>query len=469
MKKILLAFVFVAVSALAQSAPSVSLSVPKGWMEDVAKARAKAALQGKFVLMAFSGSDWCGWCVRMENEVFSQNDFVNKASKKFVLVMLDNPRDKSKLSELAASQNQEMAQQYRIGGYPSVVITDAKGEEVNRHSGYVRGGPKAFLERLDELIADVKLPTFVLGANQMEGGDLVPLFIYRVGECTGELEIDDSLEISRRAVKSLNAKDCDMGAIRTTLDKMADELNALIAGAGGNPSTHLRAVDELFKQYAKEAKLPKEELLETQIRFFFRLSKGFQTPGLRKAAETKLAVLKRQTKNAEDYVASEELRLLPAGMPLDGICSWAVPKKLAVAVSEGQLSEKGFRLLQAEVLKTARKVQGAKGAVANAATMSAACETAADAKKFLPKLDAAVASCERLSTTGLGNFFYSASEKTDAKIRILEGHVDLLKAIAAQIGNKAAAVVNARIAAIETTAKSVGRNRQADIAARPGQ
>ena len=52
--------------------------------------------------------------------------------------------------------------------------------------------------------------------------------------------------------------------------------------------------------------------------------------------------------------------------------------------------------------------------------------------------------------------------ETDAKIRILEGHVDLLKAIAAQIGNKAAAVVNARIAAIETTAKSVGRNRQAD-------
>ena len=128
MKKILSAFVVVMVSALAQSTPSVSLSVPKGWIEDVAKARAKAALQGKFVLMAFSGSDWCGWCVRMEKEVFSQQEFVGKASQKYVLVMIDIPRDKSKLSDLAASQNQEIARQYRIGGYPSVVITDAKGE-----------------------------------------------------------------------------------------------------------------------------------------------------------------------------------------------------------------------------------------------------------------------------------------------------------------------------------------------------
>ena len=81
-----------AFAMFAHATPTVSRSVPKGWIEDVAKARAKAAKEGKFVFMAFSGSDWCGYCIRMEAEVFSQHAFIRQASKKYVLVMIDNPR-----------------------------------------------------------------------------------------------------------------------------------------------------------------------------------------------------------------------------------------------------------------------------------------------------------------------------------------------------------------------------------------
>ena len=462
MKKILSAFVVVMVSALAQSAPSVSLSVPKGWIEDVAKARAKAALQGKFVLMAFSGSDWCGWCVRMEKEVFSQQEFVGKASQKYVLVMIDIPRDKSKLSDLAASQNQEIARQYRIGGYPSVVITDAKGEEVSRHSGYVRGGPKAFLERLDKLTAGVKRPSLGMGAYPLGQSDLAPLLVCRAGECTGELEVDVNLEVSRRPVKTLNAKNCDMEAVRALLDRMAAEINAMTAGTGGSPATHLKALDALFGQYAKEAKLSKEEMLEAQIRLLFRLCKGVQSPDVRKAAETKQAELMRRAKSAEDYIASEELRLMPDGLPLDGMFQWEAPKKLSAAVSEGCLSDKGLRSAQREVLKTVRKMQIAKGAAANAVTMLAACETSEEAKKRLSELDGAFSSYEKQRTAALGRFAYSADEKAAAKVGILKDHIDLLKAIAEQIGNEAAAQVNARISELEAMAGAMDKDRHSN-------
>ena len=80
------------------AAQSVSKSVPKGWMEDFEAARRQAAKEGKLILMNFSGSDWCGWCKKMDSEVFSQERFVKEASKKYVLVMIDSPKDSSILS-----------------------------------------------------------------------------------------------------------------------------------------------------------------------------------------------------------------------------------------------------------------------------------------------------------------------------------------------------------------------------------
>lgn len=459
--KILLILALVLAAMPARTAPAVSLGVPDGWMEDVAKARRQAALQGKFVFMAFSGSDWCGWCRRMDQEVFSQSDFIRKASRKYVLVMIDCPQNKSRLSELAATQNPDLERQYRIVGYPSMVITDSKGRKVASLSGYTKGGPPAFLDKLDGAMAGVKWPTLFIGENPVEQGDLVPLFIERIGECKGELAVDDELAVSRRPVKSLNARNCDMIAVRSRLYKLVDELNAMMEGAGGNPAAHVRTIDALIKVYAKEAKLDKEELLETQIRLWFRLSKGFQSPDVRKEAEAKLASLKLQTKNAEDYIAGEELRLAPEWMELDDLGAWAVPKKLRMAASEGRLNDKSLRSAQAEALKTARKMQLAKAAVANAAIKLMDCETAAEAKKSLARLDGAVAACEKSGTSALGKFSYSANEKQAAKERVLAGYIKLLMAIEPEINGDAAPIVKARLAKLKALAASM-RTEAAD-------
>ena len=83
----------------------LSKSVPKGWDEDFEAGKATAEKSGKLILLAFSGSDWCGWCVKMEKEIYSDKKFISEAKKKFVLLMIDNPQNKSILSPLAAKQN----------------------------------------------------------------------------------------------------------------------------------------------------------------------------------------------------------------------------------------------------------------------------------------------------------------------------------------------------------------------------
>ena len=139
--------------------PAVSKGVPKGWMEDFEEARKQAAKEGKFVLLAFSGSDWCGPCMSLEKEVFSKKKFVDELARKYKLVMVSIPRDKSTLSKLAVEQNQALVKRYAIRGYPTVVMVNpVDGEEVKSHSGYRSGDPKGYLKSLDKMMKGVKKP-----------------------------------------------------------------------------------------------------------------------------------------------------------------------------------------------------------------------------------------------------------------------------------------------------------------------
>ncbi len=123
--------------------------VPQGWTDDFAAAKKQAAAEKKDLLVDFSGSDWCGWCIKLDKEVLSQPEFVTTASKEFVLVLVDSPRDKARLSETAKQQNPDLVKQYQIRGYPSVLLMDADGK-VYAKTGYKPGGPTAYLKDLAE-------------------------------------------------------------------------------------------------------------------------------------------------------------------------------------------------------------------------------------------------------------------------------------------------------------------------------
>src|SRR5438552_7159697 len=70
------------------------------WLTDLPAAQAAAKAENKIVLLDFTGSDWCGWCIRLRNEVFSKPEFDAYANDNLVLVEVDFPRQKSQSAAL---------------------------------------------------------------------------------------------------------------------------------------------------------------------------------------------------------------------------------------------------------------------------------------------------------------------------------------------------------------------------------
>ena len=119
------------------------------WTTDVPKAVEKAKAEKKLVMLDFTGSDWCGWCIKLNKEIFSQPEFVEYAQKNIVAVELHFPRSKQKSDELKKA-NKELQKKYSIRGYPTIVVLNGEGKEIGR-LGYMKGGPKAFIEELEKL------------------------------------------------------------------------------------------------------------------------------------------------------------------------------------------------------------------------------------------------------------------------------------------------------------------------------
>jgi len=118
------------------------------WQTDFAQAAKEAAQQHKYLLLDFTGSDWCPWCIKMDKEVFNQSQFSNFAGKNLILVKLDFPRKTSSQSAAERSQNEGLAKKYNIEGFPTYVLLDPSGKEVRRQVGYLEGGPTAFINWL---------------------------------------------------------------------------------------------------------------------------------------------------------------------------------------------------------------------------------------------------------------------------------------------------------------------------------
>ena len=119
------------------------------WLTDLAKAEAKAKAENKMVLLDFTGSDWCGWCIRLNKEVFSQPEFAQYAAKNVVLVEVDFPRRKPQAAAQKAA-NGALAAKYKIEGYPTIIVLDGSGNMIGK-TGYLPGGPKIFTAALDAM------------------------------------------------------------------------------------------------------------------------------------------------------------------------------------------------------------------------------------------------------------------------------------------------------------------------------
>jgi thioredoxin-related protein len=128
---------------------SAALQAEPSWQTDYKKAQEEAKAGKKLLLVDFTGSDWCGWCIKLNREVFSKPEFQAYANKKLVLLEIDFPRMKAQ-ADAIKKQNEQLATQYQIQGFPTVIVLNGEGRKVGE-LGYMEGGPSAFIAELEKL------------------------------------------------------------------------------------------------------------------------------------------------------------------------------------------------------------------------------------------------------------------------------------------------------------------------------
>lgn len=120
------------------------------WETDFDKAKQSAKSSNKLIILNFSGSDWCGPCIRMHKEIFGSTAFEQYASSNLVLVNADFPRlRKNQLAPAQQSKNDKLAEHYnKEGKFPMTVLLDADGKVLKSWEGLPRLSPEEFINEI---------------------------------------------------------------------------------------------------------------------------------------------------------------------------------------------------------------------------------------------------------------------------------------------------------------------------------
>ena len=120
------------------------------WQQNFDNALRLSKESGKPVFAFFTGSDWCGWCIRLDREILSKQEMKKYLSDNFILFKADFPQQNPPPENIMV-KNHELMQKYGVRGFPTIVITDASGKALGM-TGYMRGGPDAMKKALDKYV-----------------------------------------------------------------------------------------------------------------------------------------------------------------------------------------------------------------------------------------------------------------------------------------------------------------------------
>lgn len=150
MKKTIMIF-FLATAALFAHAEGLE------WNTNLEKAIEISKSTNKPLMLFFTGSDWCGWCKRLQAEVFFKPEFEKWAKEKVVLLELDFPR-RTQLPQDLQNQNNQLGQFFGVQGFPTIWFVKASkidgkiNFEKLGNTGYLAGGPQEWLKAADEIL-----------------------------------------------------------------------------------------------------------------------------------------------------------------------------------------------------------------------------------------------------------------------------------------------------------------------------
>lgn len=131
------------------------------WLTNLEEAQKIANKTKKPILANFTGSDWCGWCVKLSKEVFNTPEFKKWAEKNVVLLELDFPKNKPQTPELK-QQNAGLQQAFQVQGFPTIWVFNLTNDKATKKqnieaivkTGYMAGGPKVFTDAIQEKIIE---------------------------------------------------------------------------------------------------------------------------------------------------------------------------------------------------------------------------------------------------------------------------------------------------------------------------
>lgn len=134
---------------------AASMAAESGWLTDYEAAKKQAKEENKPILINFTGTDWCGWCIKIEKEIFSKDEFKAYAKENLILMEVDFPEKKKQTAEVK-EQNKKLDKEFKIEGYPTIFLIDSEGKKLSEDIGYREGGAKAYVDHLKELLAKKK-------------------------------------------------------------------------------------------------------------------------------------------------------------------------------------------------------------------------------------------------------------------------------------------------------------------------
>jgi thioredoxin-related protein len=238
----------VAIMALYCSAYAFAES--EAWATDFAAAKKQTAESKKNLMINFTGSDWCQYCIKLKSEVFDKDAFKAGVKDKYVLVEIDYPKDKSKQSAETIKQNEELETQYQVSGYPSILLCDEMGKPYAA-TGYTGAGPEEYVKHLDEIQAKkAQRDESFASASKMEGVAKAKALVAAIEA----MELNDKMVSnfygdSIAEIKKADPEDSS-GYIRKTELKVisAKAMEDLNEAAGGKEwATALEVADKTLK------------------------------------------------------------------------------------------------------------------------------------------------------------------------------------------------------------------------------
>ncbi len=242
----------------------------EAWTSDFEAAKKQATDGKKSLLLEFTGSDWCPPCKRLNKEVFSQEAFEAGVKDKLVLVKLDFPKDKSKLSEATIAQNGALQKKYSISGYPTILLADEHGKPFAK-TGYRPGGPEEYVKHLDELLAvRTKRDAAFAEAAKIEGVDKAKALVSAIEA----MSLDEAVVASFYseqidAIKAADPKD-ESGYIKgieakSKFTEFQNQINEL--GSKKDFEAIMKKIDETLAAGTFEGELKQQAMIFKAITF----------------------------------------------------------------------------------------------------------------------------------------------------------------------------------------------------------